>query len=659
MKTTIGDQEVYLAPDELPEFEYSLIEVVDPSKVRGSRSTTFDVPGSIEAFQVLGGRALNEEVAAEQPFRIGEGSQILFDGICTPVEWSDSKVTVAAFGDNASWINAAKNTKCNEVDLGFTEDVDADMQVASWTDEDRVDVYPLIDYGSMNLYTATTNVTVDKLYPAIKVHKMLERFFLDNGYTVKVEGSLTRFWKKLIMPFAGGVPLQNKRCSLTLTETEPFDPFDPGALEFVTSGYWLGLLPFRTVETDACSQAFGLPFGGGVPWGLRASQAGEWEAYLEASFEVRRTPDTLNRGQSLVFKLWDNTTDEILSTFRKPIPFGTLATTVNISEVVATATLAVNQEVALLVGMEPADGTTQPELYVRIPRRLIYRGKDNNRTAQLSNTIGSNLSVGDVISSLSNIFRLAIQTNQLTNTVTFSTLDDYLRPINAGIDWSERVDEAKEVVKVQPEVPVRYRLAYTADDKDEAAQNYNGQSQWTAEGVFEAGGRDSEAEIGVKFAATQQGLRFFNNLGIADSSALLIPVIKEEDKTTDYVKCKPRILIYDGLADGIWRFNGVDRTQYPRAYFAGDGGTDVNLGFGDDNGRPGTVARYWRNYLTRSVKPYLKAQVVVYDDEFMDFAFGRPRLVHDGIMRSWVYVQKIKGKRFGDNEPVECELIPL
>jgi len=158
MRLYIGGTEVLLSPDELPEFTYSLIEIIDPSKTRGSTSTTFDIPNTNATRIALGGPAMSETVAGEQSIRIGDGGQVLFEGVCTPVEWSEDRVSIAAFGDNADWIGKAKNTKCVEVDLGVSEFVANAMQEASWVDDNRADVYPLIDYGALRDHTSTTNV---------------------------------------------------------------------------------------------------------------------------------------------------------------------------------------------------------------------------------------------------------------------------------------------------------------------------------------------------------------------------------------------------------------------------------------------------------------------------------------------------------------------
>ena len=118
MRTTIGGVDVSLAEKDLPEFSYSLIEAIDPSKVRGSSSTTFDIPATNSARVALGGPSMNEGTPPQQEFRIGNGSQVMFDGIAVPVKGDEDRVSVVVFGDNAEWINAAKNTRCTEVDLG-------------------------------------------------------------------------------------------------------------------------------------------------------------------------------------------------------------------------------------------------------------------------------------------------------------------------------------------------------------------------------------------------------------------------------------------------------------------------------------------------------------------------------------------------------------
>ena len=673
MKTTIGDKEVYLAPDDLPEFEYSLIDVTDPSKVRGSRSTTFDVPGSIEAFQVLGGRAIGEDVKTEQPFRINQGSQILFDGVCTPVEWTDSKVSVAAFGDNAEWISAAKNTQCADVDMGVTDVIDANHMIVVWTSEDddgpfsyRNYCFPLIDYGSQAFATANTNLALTSFRFGAQVSSLIKKFFDDNGLTVKIKGELAKFWDKLMVPGLGNsYRVYDARVIVEASQDQSFFNIGQTVAPVFTGFYGIDTL----TEEDP---AFAVPTPGSmlVPYSgsfFRTTIPGRVSVKFDGTITVRRGAGQDSLGQRLKFWLFNQTTQTAEATTLVNVPAGTGDIDMVIDRELFNVEVDPAVTYTVWCSPQPADVGTifnpQPDglpvCIVRQGSQFIYEIVDTNNIMQpdvqyhVSSAFPTNFSVADLISSLSNIFRLAIQTNQQSKTVVISTLDDYLQPIDDGIDWSERVDEMRDVAKVQPSSPYSYRLAYTADDKDELARGYNGQAQWTAEGVYDVGGVDAEKEITIKFAPTQQGVRYGD---------VVVPVLREEDKVTPYVKAKPRLLIYEGannIGEPVFTFNSVLWYWFPRAYFAGEGGTDINLGFGDDAGRLGTMNRYWRNFLNRSVKPYLRADIVIYDDEFMDFAFGRPRLVHDGIQRSWFYVQKISGKRFGDGSPVQCELIPV
>jgi hypothetical protein len=673
MKTTIGDKEVYLAPDDLPEFEYSLLDVTDPSKVRGSSSTTFEVPGSIEAFRVLGGRAIGEEVKTKQSFRINQGSQVLFEGICTPVEWTDGKISVAAFGDNAEWISAAKNTQCVDVDMGVTDIIDANHMIVVWTSEDwdgpfsyRNYCFPLIDYGSQSFATQSTNLPLTSFRFGAQVSSLLKKFFDDNGLTVQVKGELARVWDKLMVPaISNNYRVFDARVIVEASQDQSFFNISQTIAPAFTGIYGVDTLaeddPAFAVPTQGSML---LPYSGSF---FRTTIPGRVSVKFNGTITVRRAAGQATLGQQLKFWLFNQTTQQVEA-----------STLVNVAAGIGDIDVVIDRELFSLdsdtavtytvwCSPLPADVGTifnpQPDgLPVCIMRQgsqFVYEIVDVNNIMQpdvqyhVSSAFPTNFSVGDLISSLSNIFRLSIQTNQQSKTVVISTLDDYLQSIDNGIDWSDRVDETKDVAKVLPSSPYQYRLAYTADEKDELAKNYNGQSQWTAEGVYESGGVDAERLITVKFAPTQQGLRYGN---------VIVPVLREEDKVTPYIKAKPRLLVYEGArntGDPVFTFNTVLWYWFPRAYFAGEGGTDINLGFGDDVGRLGTMNRYWRNFLDRSVKPYLRADVVIYDDEFMNFAFGRPRLVHDGMQRSWFYVQKISGKRFGDGTPIQCELIPV
>lgn len=644
MRITVGDTEITMAADELPEFSYSLLEAVDPSKVRGSSSTTFDIPATNAARVALGGPALNEETKAEKPFRIGNGSEVLFDGVAVPVEWSEDRISLAVFGDNAEWINEAKNTRCTEVDLGLSQFVENSMQEASWTDEDRADVYPLVDYGSLRSHTSTTNVIEDKLYPAVRVWKILDTFFKNLGFSLKIEGSFNTLWKKLILPYTGGAIVGPN-------------------VEF--GGRWLADAPitgFLDINNGFQEVAFD-------PQGYTVLSGGDaifWRPQVNAVYSVRFNgtivmelsgffiPDQIAH-RAMLFRVTSGN-DEFIAHRYFYTPSVAGVNTFTFDDVLFDVSLQQGEQYYIV--WVASTGFSTPPYTIQAGATLSwdmvsFSGWQAEIIFDIAKSIQPGLTVGDVISDLSNIFRLAIRTDQLSNTVTFGYLDDYLKSTDSGIDWRGRLDHTDAPDKVQPEVPNRYVFNYDLDASDfYLVQHRSNYGRELGEGVYQAGGRADDMEVTLKFAPFAEGVRF---------GGLTVPIVRDERSSalTDFTRIKPRILVFAGLTDGEWTFDGTLLERYPRAYFVGDGGGDESLAFGNENGRAGTLQRLWREYLTRIGKPYLRGNLRLYDDEFMNFSFDRPRLVNDGYMDTWMYVQKVGGKRFGDDSPVECELIPV
>ena len=644
MRLYIGGTEVQLAPDALPEFSYSLVEIIDPSKTRGSTSTTFDIPNTNATRVALGGPAMNETVETEQSIRIGDSGQVLFEGVCTPVEWTEDKVSIAAFGDNADWIGKAKNTKCADVKLGNSGPVENSMQEASWTDEDRADVYPLIDYGALVNHTASTNVIEDQLYPAVRVHRILGVFFQTLGFTVVPDGGFSRIWKKLIIPYNGGPVLFDG----------DFNPAYSARLSVTTAADNISTvgMKFDTEDNDPANQ---ITASGGYYTQIDPLVDSRMRFAFDGTISLERpTPGT--SPMRLFFELWDVTGTDVLVTARRfDIPMNGYTALVTLNEILFEVLMDKTRTYEVRLRTFPPLGTTTiVQAGSTLSMQLTgYDGYQSNIDFDISKTIDSKMTIADLISALSNIYRLAIRTDQLSNTVTVGFLDDYLGGIGNGIDWQDRVDHSELPRKVLPEIPVRYRFEYDEDSDDQYLLEYKrANGLGIGDGTFEVGGRDEEVYVKLKFAGTAEGTRF---------GGLTVPIISEEDESAvqDFLDIKPRILVFDGLADGEWTFDGTPLERYPRAYFIGEGNTDMGLGFATVGGIHGTIDRHWRNFLVRATRPYFKGMVKLYDDEFMNFKFGRPRLVRDAYGPFWAYVQKISGKKFGDGSPVECELIPV
>ena len=672
MRTVINGQDVYLSADNIPEFNYSISELSDFTKIKGANSTTFDIPASNSARLALGGESMNEQALGDVPITVGEGGQVLFKGICTPIEWTEDNIKVVAYGDNSTWFDAAKNTKCVDVDLGYTQPVTASHVRQSWYAEfvpwvlpsrlqENNYFFPVIDYGSLSGYTPTTNVALNKIRFAVSVRALLSKFFLDNGFTLRIAGSLNSIWNSLMLPSSNHSYKVKPSTTIVSASTEL--ALQQSGIGMPPFGPQYGIYALDTI--DIVGPLFTLPTNDARFFAVSVDS--EISVSIDGSFRLLRSNIfEANQFVELILQAY-NVTDGIVIAEKQysTLPYGyTGSQTWSVNEDVFTFSVESGKTYCIFATPRQDDIAFANNLFVQPGTTFTINAKPIETTTDLagaeyfiSSAVDPSINVSDLLTAVCNMFRLVINTDQASNEVTISHYDDYLLDITKGIDWRNRLNHSKAPAKIKPVVPKRYIFKYAEDSNDERAFNYNNQAIWTAEGIYDADGKADEKVQTLKFAATQQGYKFRTT----------IPVIKEKDKTTDYVKCKPRILVYGGPAGNyldstpptLITLAGVAMPTFPRFYFAGQGGTDINLGFGDDNGRIGTLKRFWNSSLVRASKPYLRGDVMVYDDEVVSFDFNRPRLVNDGYDDVWMYVQNIKGKKFGDQDYSECELIPV
>lgn len=641
-KVTIGTTEVSLATKELPEFSYSLNELTDPAKLQGARSTTFNVPATNAARQVLGGASLSEQAADTHDFRIGDGGAILFDGKCSPVEWTDDAIRIMAVGDNAGWMSAAKGTRLSELELGSSPTVTDTYQRTTWTDLSTTEVYPLIDYGSFVGRASSHNVTTQKLRPGLRTYRLLQRFFADNGYSVQAKGGLSRIWKKMYLPNTtdkingDAAYLASKSVRQTMTAGYSY------------TGYPVAV-PTDTIASD--------PAGIATADSITPATGKRYRVTVSGNIRITRTFSNFAPSKILLY-VYDVTSAAASLQTIVDIPLGTPLETVSLNNVVL-GELDVFSGRTYRVTFGVFNSSFAHTITVdrwEVQWDMVQAEYIEGITLDLK-TCAPKMTVAELISGMVNTQRLIVSTDDLSHVVTFAYLEDFLEEAGNGIDWRERIDHTKPPAKVQPEKPSAFEFRYKEDKNDGylvefAERNDRG----FGDTDYQTGGMDKPQKIEVPFASTFADIRL---------GQCVIPVLKKEGPyyQQDFYEYVPRILVLADLSPGDWTHDGQAQTEYPRSYFAGTQVGDASLCFASETvtgtAVEGTVATRWRDYLRRITSPYLRADVRVYDDEFMGFTFSRPRLVHDGYHQVWCYVQSVKGKRFGEDEPVECELIPM
>ena len=131
MKGRIDGTDVYLSESQLPEFTASINDILDPSSIKGTRSTTIRVIRTPDAARALGSEYMAEQPRNDRPtLLIGDDSVDLFSATVVPVSRNRNEVELIAVGGNASWFELAKAQQLREFDFGLSDVVDGAVQVA-------------------------------------------------------------------------------------------------------------------------------------------------------------------------------------------------------------------------------------------------------------------------------------------------------------------------------------------------------------------------------------------------------------------------------------------------------------------------------------------------------------------------------------------------
>ena len=208
MRALIDDQEIDVAPDELPAFTFSIEDSLDIGSSRGARSTTMRLPMTNRNRRVIGGHSIGEQVRTGMRFSVRNGTSDYFDGRCFVMDRSPYEASVIAVGDNAGWMAALRGKGLREVNYGWVVSHGADP-VSGTVVEDSWDgskpyVFPLIDYGQWEEAPIGFNVINAALHPCMFVSHALGVAFGEIGYGIVGAGSFKATFDKLIVPPVNG-----------------------------------------------------------------------------------------------------------------------------------------------------------------------------------------------------------------------------------------------------------------------------------------------------------------------------------------------------------------------------------------------------------------------------------------------------------------------
>lgn len=650
IRATIDNVEVPIAQGEIPAFSFSVLDLEEPDKLKGSSSTTFKMPATRDVRAVLGGPGMAEAITNPRPkLRIGNGGQVLYESKVVPVERNRSEYSVIAVGDNAEWFDLAKSTKLRSLDMGTSPTITDTLMRDSWVDEDADLRFPGIDFGSFEDRASSFNVNVNKIRPAINTHRFLRAAFALWGFTLRPMGSLGTLWKKFVVPNTFGDIAIGEDFLRNATAT----------------AYQTGSTSYSVLNTDS---EFGFNVNLFDPSGYLTG-TGRYQPVLTLKAEVRFTYDLsaviipiagFGTGVVLVlFELYNFTSGQSLA--QQAFTMTSLDTQATGVINFGVFDMGFTQEWGIRIRLTSLNTSVHtivvnPATFVKyVVKNIEYQ---EGVTVDVADQ-APDMTVMELLKTLTGNRCMIVKTNAAHGEVQLWLDTEFYRGSDVGIDWRDRLDHTNPPTKQQPLYTRRLEYRWKEDNADRDLENLADSQPDPGYGnadVEMEDGTEDPIRIEMPFAATAMGALFDGNV--------FWPVSRKEDGTyqaDDYDR-EPRLLIMDGLADGAWTFDGNAETQYPRTYFINPEGR-YTLAFGSGtvygDEKLGTAQLQWADRQRRMMTSTLVGDVMIWPDEIWNIDQGVPRLINDGESDVWFYPQKINQFEFATPGYTECTLLPL
>ena len=629
---------------------YAIGDPLEPGTIAGTRSTTFKMPATNRVRAAMGGPSMNERPIQGDPvLRIGNGGNVYLEQVIRPIEWDEDEVRAVTVGNNASWIADLKNLKLPDLDLGESPRIAESSFTNSWTDEESLTYFPLIDYGYP--WDTVVAAEIEDFRPGFRCHVLLKKAFGLLGYSVKVTGKLATIWKKFVLPCTNNVVVGDR----FITENALRMEQDTNSItDFTAVVPRLKLPVFVEQIMDPSNSVFNTN-----------EYLSQFDMELSAKFSI--TLEVISGESDFSFYLYDpGTNNPISAPYGIHLAAGQIVTLTDINLGVHDVNVADRLAVGLFntfIANNVQINITSCVVTIS-PVNIEYQ---ENITVNLDSCV-PRISAWDVLQGINYSRLLAFDTDDRTKVVTISYDEDKYRPISEGLSLVGREDFTDKPVKGNPLKAKRLVFEWDEDKDDFYLTKANtnvGERGWGGLIRDIEGGTLKEKRIKMPFAAT--AMRVY-------PGDLFIPVMREQEvravvpgEEDRNFERTPRLLLADGVAfsevDG-WTLGAAPFSVYPKCFFVRPGETDLCMSFGPETlhgtSGPGTVALHYGPYLRRLEKSFTYSiDLMLYDHEMKGLDFGVPVEVRDKFGTGWYYFTEIKRKQFGKDVPTRCDLIQV
>lgn len=670
-------REVFVDGDQAPAFTLSLSDLLDPSSIRGTRSSTIRILNTPESRAVLGSEAMMWPIPSDRPiisFK-NEGVEVFTSRIIAS-RWSRDIIECASVGGNANWFDWAKNTKLPDVrisllDQGIRDDLSPSLTLDiiedSWTGSGILH-FPLIDYGALEDSDATFHIPREGFRPTFRIGQLIKALFRTQGLLVSFTGELnTRLEKMILVPN-------------TARTRSVFDPDLSGYsdLSLVQAGNGAGIQQGSTTYTLTVFGATPNVVTGGTEFfDVNArfdATAHKYETIEDCQLSLRIrfvrltfANDGTFEGKRFRLNLWDETDDaELAGAWSSPVTAD--EATAGIKYVhMHTRPEGVLEEHVLYFGLQIDDSSGVSSMSINVNRwdgdghvNIQYIPDGEYSTRGVPFRLSTALPDWTVIEFLKGVMShqcMMVDTNSYGE-VTFTMIENFLRPNIASSDPGDlrgRIDHTVAPVKIKEQQPVDVQFRWKEDTGDQQLNRINRivPTPGYANADVHIGGTGNTKKVELPFAPTVMG-------SVLGGKA--VPIMRKEggDFQVNSFDIVPRLLVVDGVIEGDIivandEFSSITLDAYPRTYFL-DEGSNVPMSFADRD-------KHWipersRN-TTQGVLTAFHSKKIAKDrygvgwevmvqwepTELVDFDFGRPYLCDDGHSQFPAYVSDIKDGR--------------
>lgn len=581
---------------------YSVADIASITQRKSSLTKTLTLPGTARNRAIFGfAEELSSTTGIDQTVkpnaRIDKEGVTVLKGVfkITNVVMSDTN-NIAEYkgvilGDNGSWKLLIQDLKLSDLDLS---DQDHTYNTATInTSETLIDtrdyVYPLINYGE---WIDGGDVSVEDRFPAVRVKRLFEQIFNDQGYILSSAFFDSDFGKKLFMPFT------NK----TINHPVTFADDKLFRANKVSSEFLGGGSPFNTngiTFIDDFSTGFfdqGGHYNGNnnytFPVDMKANfivdlnySISDFGSELQLNWQ-KRTPTQSN------YHTFDIINIKRVGGVSESNRYETGFLNFNAGDKVRIAFNLVPETTATSAAIIDTDSVFS----IDISRELTPGG-----AVVMADTLPDMFQI-EFMQGIKTLFNLYFDTDVETRTVTVEPFDDFYT--GDLVDWSEKLDllNQRQLKYIGADKTRSIIFDYSQDSNDAPVEQIIDRDDTFAEHEdvsTNAFAKDGESTVAPFFSATLMDTA--STIGFTDS---LIPKLWNDmpmnelpDKSTDF---NTRILYYAGITANVtdeeWIFEGTTRTDYPRMIFYDEvNDNDENLMFKTLRRSHGLFEKYYRN----------------------------------------------------------------